>query len=210
MKPQHWVRRLFPTSRRLLISKSLRRISPTSYRRVLIIGAGHDPYRDVIAQADHYVCLDIQKYDTIDVVADAHKLPFQDASFDGMLVTECLEHLFNPHLFIQEGLRVLAQGGTIILTVPFLYHQHADPFDFWRPTRKTLSQLFSCCQEIEIISQGNRIHVIWDLITTAFSPTPIFFPLRIFNHILVHLPGALHHSRDASTAPSGFMLIAKK
>lgn len=51
-------------------------------------------------------------------VADAHKLPFQDQSFDAVFCLEVLEHVFDPAQVIGEIKRVLRSGGYCIALVP--------------------------------------------------------------------------------------------
>lgn len=211
LNPRHWLHRMFPTSRRLLVERSLRALSLPYYDNVLIIGAGYDPYRSMFPVVKEYVCLDIKPVDGVtDVIADALALPFVTAHFDCILASEVIEHLSNPFLFIQEITRVLKPGGMVILTVPFMFHQHSDPYDYWRPTRRSLKELFSSFTEVDIWSQGNRVHVIWDLLTTAFSPKPIFFLFRIFNHFLVRLHRSKRCNGKGSTAPGGFLMMARK
>lgn len=48
-------------------------------------------------------------------------LPFADASFDTVVCSEILEHVFRPDLVLQEAWRVLKPGGRVILTVPNLH-----------------------------------------------------------------------------------------
>lgn len=52
-----------------------------------------------------------------DFLADAHSLPFADASFNCVFSYAVLEHLHNPFLAISEVSRVLKQGGWFIGTV---------------------------------------------------------------------------------------------
>lgn len=52
-----------------------------------------------------------------DFLADAHSLPFADASFDCVFSYAVLEHLHNPFLAIGELSRVLKDGGWFIGTV---------------------------------------------------------------------------------------------
>lgn len=49
---------------------------------------------------------------------DKNKLPFKENSFDLVLVSEILEHLFFPDKVLKEAIRVLKKGGYIILTFP--------------------------------------------------------------------------------------------
>src|SRR3989338_5499113 len=51
-------------------------------------------------------------------VADAHILPFLDASFDTVYCLEALEHVFDPGLVLRESLRVLKPGGYAVFLVP--------------------------------------------------------------------------------------------
>ena len=52
------------------------------------------------------------------VAADAHPLPFRDATFDGLFAGELIEHLPDPLPGVREFRRVLAPGGRLILTTP--------------------------------------------------------------------------------------------
>lgn len=211
-KTRHWIRKLFPTARRLLVERSLSCIPLSNFENVLIVGAGHDPYRNLFSGAKRYITLDIMKIEKIiDVIGDTLTLPFVESSFDCIFASEVMEHLSNPFLFVENITRVLKPGGTLVITIPFMFHYHADPYDYWRPTGKSLQQLFSSFSEFKIVSQGTRLHVIWDLLTTAFYPNfPVLLPLRILNHLLVYLPGSIQQYGKGSTAPSGFLVMAKK
>jgi 2-polyprenyl-3-methyl-5-hydroxy-6-metoxy-1,4-benzoquinol methylase len=48
--------------------------------------------------------------------ADGAKLPFTDGSFDVVVMSEVIEHLLRPELAVWEVARVLADGGTFIMT----------------------------------------------------------------------------------------------
>lgn len=69
-----------------------------------------------------------------DVLTDAAWVPFQDGCFDTVIYSELLEHVRNPEAVLRETFRVLSEGGTVLITVPFLYRIHADPHDFGRYT----------------------------------------------------------------------------
>lgn len=58
--------------------------------------------------------------DNIDITHNAEQAPypFKDQNFDGIVCSELLEHLFNPHTVIAECYRILKPGGTMILTIP--------------------------------------------------------------------------------------------
>jgi ubiquinone/menaquinone biosynthesis C-methylase UbiE len=50
------------------------------------------------------------------ILADAMKLPFADASFDGCLASSILEHLPEPSLALAEMVRVARPGGRIVVS----------------------------------------------------------------------------------------------
>jgi SAM-dependent methyltransferase len=211
LNPLSLIRKIFPTARRLLVEKDVNRWCTNDYRRVLVIGAGHDPYKKHFSGAELYIALDIVAFPgATDVIADAVALPLGNNTFDCVVAFEVMEHIKNPVELIEEAYRILAPGGTLLLSVPFAFHQHGDPCDYWRPTQYTLETITSKFSSSSVLLQGNRLHVISDLITTALYPYSIFFLFRILNHILV--PPFMWSSRGigGSSAPSGFFLIARK
>lgn len=49
-------------------------------------------------------------------VVDAQQMPFQDETFDVIYSCECLEHIPNPELALQEMFRTLKKGGIAVVT----------------------------------------------------------------------------------------------
>ncbi|HLY96658.1 MAG TPA: class I SAM-dependent methyltransferase, partial [Sideroxyarcus sp.] len=58
--------------------------------------------------------------------------PFQSREFDGIICNQVLEHVFEPDRFLQEMHRVLKPGGQLLLTVPFVWDEHEQPWDYAR------------------------------------------------------------------------------
>jgi ubiquinone/menaquinone biosynthesis C-methylase UbiE len=69
-----------------------------------------------------------------DVQSDASRLPFRDESFDAVICAEVLEHVADPLGVMREAYRVLRGRGVLLITVPFLFPIHADPYDYCRYT----------------------------------------------------------------------------
>lgn len=60
------------------------------------------------------------------------KLFLLKAEFDSVVTNQVLEHVFNPDEFISEINRVLKINGKLLLTVPFIWDEHEQPYDFAR------------------------------------------------------------------------------
>ena len=66
-------------------------------------------------------------------------LPFAESVFDGVLLTEVLEHCTDPPRALQEVRRVLKPGGLLLVTSPFLWPWHGIEGayqDYWRFTHQ--------------------------------------------------------------------------
>lgn len=53
------------------------------------------------------------------LVADAYHLPFKKNSFDAIIASEILEHVYDPKLFMIKLLEALKPGGRLIITTPY-------------------------------------------------------------------------------------------
>jgi 2-polyprenyl-6-hydroxyphenyl methylase/3-demethylubiquinone-9 3-methyltransferase len=60
------------------------------------------------------------------VHGEATALPFDDASFDTVLLGELLEHQIHVRPPLDEARRVLRPGGRLVITVPYGEHEHHD------------------------------------------------------------------------------------
>lgn len=104
--------------------------------RVLDVGCGRKPYRHLVP-AEEYLGVDIdtpvtRELAAADVYYDGRRLPFTDASFDAVICSQVLEHVFTPGDFLAEIRRVLRPGGRLLLTTPFAWDEHEQPHDFAR------------------------------------------------------------------------------
>lgn len=104
---------------------------------VLDVGCGAAPYRALFTRAV-YFGFEIQTVSaygspkTADVLFDGKRLPVCDMSVDAVLCSQVLEHVFDARLFLLEINRILRPGGKLLLTVPFVWDEHEQPFDFAR------------------------------------------------------------------------------
>lgn len=83
------------------------------------------------------VTTDVRPADGIDLLVDARKLPFDDASVAVIFAKDCLHHIPDITAFLDESLRVLTPGGVIVCVEPYwgplarvVYrHFHPEKFD---------------------------------------------------------------------------------
>jgi SAM-dependent methyltransferase len=108
---------------------------------MLDVGCGSKPWAPLFAPhvAEH-LGVDIAG-DRVDIVADAYRVPLEDASVDTVLLTEVLEHLEDPARALCEAHRLLRPGGGVILTTPLLFPVHGASRDFYRYTPHGLEYL---------------------------------------------------------------------
>jgi SAM-dependent methyltransferase len=71
------------------------------------------------------------------VNCNIYAMPFPDETFDGVIVSEILEHVDDDVRALREVMRVLKPGGVAVITVP-----NADYPFWWDPINKTLELLF--------------------------------------------------------------------
>jgi ubiquinone/menaquinone biosynthesis C-methylase UbiE len=108
--------------------------------RVLDVGAGTAPYRDLFAHC-RYETHDFSQYEgyqgpegqyaSLDYVADITNIPVSDSSFDVILCTEVLEHVPRPIEALREMVRITKPGGRLLLSAPLGSGLHQEPFHFY-------------------------------------------------------------------------------
>ena len=132
------------------IHASLKRSIREFRGRVLDVGCGCMPYREVIKSSKAvtgYVGLDIEGASVYDASVvpdyrwDGWVMPFGDGEFDTAMATEVLEHCPDPGVCVRETARVLRPGSALFVTVPFVHPVHESPHDYQRFTAYGLKRL---------------------------------------------------------------------
>ena len=105
---------------------------------VIDVGCGSAPYRALFAHAT-YIGVEVPTASQqgsaksgTDVLYDGRALPFADASANFVLCNQVLEHVFEPAPFLRELHRILRPNGRVLMTVPFVWDEHEQPYDFAR------------------------------------------------------------------------------
>jgi len=71
---------------------------------------------------------------------DGDTFPLASDSYAAVLCSQVLEHSLSPEELLSECHRVLRPGGSLLLTVPFLWPEHEQPWDAQRFTSFGLRQ----------------------------------------------------------------------
>lgn len=115
---------------------------------VLDYGSGDRPFEKLLStKFDRYIAADHPLANAkhtrraeIDIVDDT--IQMDDASVECVVLTEVLEHVYQPATALSEIFRVLKPGGYVIGTVPFVMNEHEVPWDFHRYTSYCLEKRF--------------------------------------------------------------------
>jgi len=112
---------------------------------LLDLGCGNKPYESLYKPftTSQMGCDVVQSDDNrVDVLCPVTDLQFENHQFDTVLCTQVLEHVFEHDRMMKEAFRVIKPGGHLILTVPFAWELHEEPYDFFRYTKHALKELF--------------------------------------------------------------------
>lgn len=159
---------------------------------MLDFGCGRKPYRNLFINVSEYIGLDMQKtghdhsLSEIDVFYDDKTIPFEDESFDAIFSGEVFEHIFNLEEVLDELYRVLKKDGKMLITIPFLWGEHEQPYDFARYTSFAIKYILEKkgFQIITAEKVGKATEAILQLYTTYLHS---FFPRNNYLRVLLTL-----------------------
>lgn len=93
-----------------------------------------------IGEVRDYLGVDLVPGQGVDMVLDAARLPFRDASFDIVIATEMLEHAKYWKACLRQMKRVLCVGGFLMLSTRSPgFPRHEEP-DYWRFPRSLIER----------------------------------------------------------------------
>jgi SAM-dependent methyltransferase len=186
--------------------------------RLLDLGCGNLPlyemYRPSITSA---VCVDwpssYHGRSHVDVICDLNQpIPFSSGSFDTIVVSDVMEHLFDYQTVWAEIARLLRPSGRLIVGVPFMYWLHEEPYDHFRPTEFALRRY--CDQHglriITLQPYGGAGDVMFDIIAkhlgvSALLASGFYWAGRAVMPIAQKLL-----ARTDRKFPLGYLLVAER
>ena len=146
----------------------LRELTACAHRpRILVVGGGTigsgaarlyaDPRVDVLA-------FDVYASPHVQLLADAHQIPFRDGVFDAVWIQAVLEHVLEPATVVAEIHRVLRPGGVVFAGTPFMQPVHEGAYDFTRFTESGHRWLFRQFERIDGgVTGGPATALIWSI-----------------------------------------------
>jgi SAM-dependent methyltransferase len=147
------------------------------------------------------------------LVADAHKLPFEDGVFDGVWVQAVLEHVLEPATIVDEIHRVLRRGGLVYAETPFMQQVHERAYDFSRFTQSGHRWLFKRFSEISAGPIGGAgVALVWSIryfcrALGAGDKLSLLISLPFF---WIRYLDAFARGRAVADAASGFFFLGRR
>src|SRR6185369_14558277 len=183
---------------------------------VLVVGGGtigsgaDDLYRD---DAIELVGTDVYASPHTVLVADAHKLPFEDGVFDGVWVQAVLEHVLEPATVVAELHRVLRLDGLVYAETPFMQQVHEQAYDFSRFTQSGHRWLFRRFSEISAGPVGGAgVALAWSIryFSRALGAGNKLSRLIALPFFWIRYLDAFGRGRAAADAASGFFFLGRR
>lgn len=187
---------------------------------LLDLGCGAVPlygiYRDIVSDN---ICMDwvntLHKNPYLDYEVDLNnEIPLESNQFDTIIATDVLEHIARPKLLMAEIARLLKPNGKVIIAVPFFYHLHEKPYDYFRYTEFALRMF---CEEnslalLQLEAYGGAPEIILDIIAKHIcsqnwiSKAHLTLSKRFTrSHI-----GRKLSNKEIHNFPLGYCLVAQK
>ncbi len=147
---------------------------------VLDYGSGDRPYEQMLrSKFRRYVAADNPDANAAharrpDVHITDNKIDVDSGSADLVLLTEVLEHVYQPREALLEIRRILRPGGHLIGSVPFAIGEHEIPFDYFRYTSFCLRRLLEDTgfEVVELEVVGDMLGVVATTSTKAGMVIP--------------------------------------
>lgn len=161
---------------------------------VLDIGCGNKPYEKLFdGKATRYTGCDVVQSDQnrVDVICPATALQFNNDNFDAVFTTQVIEHVDDPAKMLSEANRVMKMNGHIILSAPFCWELHEEPYDFYRYSKYGLRAMFEKAgfQVISIKANGGKWAAIMqmnlNMIYSSFNKNT--FARRLLKFLFIQL-----------------------
>jgi len=192
--------------------------------KLLDLGCGKVPlfeaYKDYITEN---ICIDrensLYNNEYLDLNCDlTQNLLFKDEEFDTIILSDVLEHIYNPEHLLKEISRILAKEGKLLMNVPFYYWLHDEPLDYFRYTEFALQYLIESAKLKVVVLKpiGGAPEILADIIAKnilSFPKTGKLLASSTLWMASIFLKTNFGKKLSKATAkkfPLGYFLIAEK
>jgi SAM-dependent methyltransferase len=173
---------VYGTEKGRMRERFYRDLLPTKKGLVLDLGCGDGHLRPFI---ENYVGLDVSrealtKIEGDTVLGSAEVLPFQDDSFDHVVLCEVFEHLVDRAKALREVRRILKPKGELILSCPYGVH----------PSHKSDSSILKSYGLPQIMYQDGRFNEtymkkLFEAFNFRVSFISIFWVKNVPNNLMI-------------------------
>lgn len=181
---------------------------------ILNVGGGPRRYSDI------EITMNLSPFYNVDIVGDAHNIPFEDNSFDTVICNAVLEHVHAPEQVVEEMYRVLKPDGLMYAEVPFVFFFHGYPNDFKRYTLEGMKRLFSMLSNSAFgMTQGPISSSLQcgNIALESMIPARYSALRKIFNGVyrwvffwFKYLDKFMEDNPDAHKVAGGFYVLGRK
>jgi SAM-dependent methyltransferase len=173
----------------------------------LDVGCGLKPFYSSFGNAE-YVGIDIKvsgrpaSMKDPDKFFDGVNIPYPNNFFDGLLCTQVLEHVENLDELLVNFHKVLKKNGELVISLPFIYREHEQPFDFRRFTSFGINAVLTsrgfevkecikCLSALETIATLLAVYISNNIgsrgkLFNMLTSTLIYFPILLLSQALSH------------------------
>jgi SAM-dependent methyltransferase len=192
--------------------------------RLIDLGCGKVPlyhaYKNFVTEN---ICVDwrnsVHENEFLDFECDLNsRLPFEDAEFETVILSDVLEHIREPGILWEEMSRILKKSGHALISVPFFYWIHEAPFDYFRYTKYALYHFIekNGFEIVEFETTGGALEIMTDMTAKHLQFFPVIGkPLSRFIQYFVLLfrktrIGGFFSKRSMNVFPLGYFLVLRK
>jgi len=212
---------LWASYRRKLLDKLLEENKHYYQGVVLDIGGrNRGNFRKPKDRVDRWTFIDIEEKHNPDVVLDVADMnEIESESINVINAIELFEHVKNPEKGLRECFRVLQGNGYLIMSVPYMFPIHSDPYDYQRYTetkwKELLIEIGFTVDKFEVM--GRYFTVLADMIKTLIKSMPkavkyifyLFYPLLDLLTKLDNLKIVRNHPK-LGEFHGGYFIILRK
>lgn len=189
--------------------------------KILVLGGSYmgEGMEDFYTNEDFdLVSTDVSFGPEAHLICDAHDVPFNNSTFDCVIIQAVLEHVLDPERCVKEIHRVLRHDGIVYAETPFMQQVHMRQYDFTRYTHLGHRRLFRFFDEIDSGPTGgpgmalawSYIYFLRSFAWSKFSSKLLVFFGRCTSFLLKYFDYFLINRAPSYDAAAGLFFLGRK